>query len=95
MSEEEENSEPVEQKLDPELRMKLLEVERSAPPDYPDWRRGVRVGLLCAIPIGLALVVIVSCFSRGNWSEYASFLLITLAFFLIGGAVGALKHRDL
>ncbi len=76
---------------DPELRRRLLEVEQSAPPDYPDYRRGLRFGLIAAALIAVPLLVIGVCIGRWDWPALWA---VPLAYFLVAGAVGAFKQRD-
>lgn len=35
--------------LSAELRLKLLEAEKNAEPDYPDWKRGSKYGITASI----------------------------------------------
>ena len=43
------------EKLDPELKLRLLELEQEAEsqPDFPDWKKGIRIGLWMIVPMWL------------------------------------------
>ena len=57
------------EKIDPELRLKLMEIETQAGEDeYPDFRRGNRVLWLTGIPVWLVGVPLVWIFQRSWWA---------------------------
>ena len=49
---------PEEEKLDPELRLKLAAIEEQAKaePSFPDWRSGGRMLLIAALPVWFVLM---------------------------------------
>ena len=69
----------VDPENDPQLKLKLLQVEKEAAPDYPDYRRGVRVapcGCLFFGVLGLPLLKVCA-----DWKVFAA-----IAGFAITGA---------
>ena len=49
---------PEAEKLDPELQLKLAEIEKraAAEPSFPDWRSGFRMLLVAALPVWFVLL---------------------------------------
>lgn len=74
---------------DPQLKLKLLEVERSASADYPDRRRGVRAapcGCLFFGALGLPLLKVST-----SWQVFLLIILFAAAGAVLTGIAAAYR----
>ena len=80
---------PEEEKLDPELRLKLAAIEEQAKaePSFPDWRSGGRMLLIAALPVWFVLMPLL-------WMVPIVTRVIFLAVLhLLAGVIAAVKPK--
>lgn len=79
------------EKLSPELRLKLLEAEKNAIPDYPDWKRGFKYGitaLIIGVLVSPFMMLILPHKPAAAWG-YTLFAIFSIA--LLAFATGAFR----
>ena len=75
------------EKLPPELRLKLLEAEKNAAPDYPDWKRGFKFGittLIIGVLVSPFMTLILPHKPASAWS-YTFFAIFSIALLAFAG----------
>ena len=84
----------MDEELDPQIKLKLLEAERAAEPEYPDVKKGIGCGIAAFIAAALAALLIVSCFRQLALSSRISMIAGTaLVAALISGGIAAFRPR--
>ena len=80
---------PEEEKLDPELRLKLAAIEEQAKaePSFPDWRSGGRMLLIAALPVWFVLMPLLWMVPLGTRVIFLAVL------HLLAGVIAAVKPK--
>ena len=80
---------PEEEKLDPELRLKLAEIEKAAKeePSFPDWKSGGRMLLIAALPVWFVLLPLLWMVPLGTRVVFLAVL------HLLAGVIAAVKPK--
>ena len=80
---------PEAERLDPELQLKLAEIEARAAeePSFPDWRRGGRMLLIAALPVWFVLMPLLWMVPLGTRVIFLTVL------HLLAGVIAAVKPK--
>ena len=78
--------------LDPQVKLKLLEAERAAEPDYPNIKRGIGCGIAALFIAGICALFAVSFFRSLTTSAQISMVIATaLIAALVAGGFAAFR----
>jgi UDP-N-acetylmuramyl pentapeptide phosphotransferase/UDP-N-acetylglucosamine-1-phosphate transferase len=83
---------------DPEFRRLMRRIAAVDIPDYPDWKRGMKWGLLIGILIVLVSLLAFLIGDGSYWERLLKYgwqvLCFAFVVFLIVGAIGAFRPQD-
>ena len=90
----------MDEELDPQIKLKLLEVSRAAEPDYPDVKKGIGCGA-AALVLALLVYYVVVGIVQPNWGVWLAIPVVLAHLGLLGLGCGIIisslttKYRDL